>query len=38
MKLPLRIRQKEFVSLADAEVMAIEKNVAEAFSQDDRCE
>ncbi len=38
MKLPLRRRQKEFSSLTDAEVLAIEKDVAEAFSQDDKSE
>lgn len=34
MKLPLHRREKEFASSTDAEVLAIEKNVAEAFSQD----
>ena len=38
MKLTLRRRQKEFSSLTDAEVLAIEKDVAEAFSQDDKSE
>ena len=38
MKLPLHRRQKEFSSLTDAEVLAIEKDVAEAFFQDDKSE
>jgi len=35
MKLPLHRRRKEFALLTDAEVLAIEKDVAEAFSLDD---
>jgi len=34
-KLHPRRHQKEFASLTDAEVLAIEKVVADAFSQDD---
>jgi len=34
-KLPPPRHQKEFASLTDAEVLAIEKVVADAFSQDD---
>ena len=38
MKLPLRRRHKEFASLTDAEVLAIEQYVATAFSQDNNRE
>ncbi len=38
MKLPLLLRQKEFALLTDAEALTIEKDVAEAVSQDDKSE
>ena len=36
MKLPLRQRQKEFAALSDDEVLAIERDVASAFSMQEK--